>query len=135
MLTRIDKGKIIHQLKKVVCEEKDILFAYLHGSFLEESGFNDIDIALYAEEKIVKRISVVDFEISLSLKIEKIIRQPVDMKLLNTAPLAFKYQASRGRLLFSRDEIKREEFLCRTWSGYFDFLPLSRVYLKEALSG
>lgn len=29
------------------------------------------------------------------------------------------------------DDSIREEFLCRTWSDYFDFKPVSRIYLKE----
>lgn len=128
------KDEITQRLKKILLEEKEILFAYLHGSFLEENKFNDIDAALYIDDKIIAQISVVDFEISLSLKIEKIIKLPVDIKLLNKAPLAFKYQASCGYLLFSRDETKKEEFLCKTWSEYFDFLPLSRLYLNEVLN-
>lgn len=129
------KDKINQQLKKVLFEEGKILFGYLHGSFLTEGKFNDIDLALYLDERTAKKIKPVDFEIALALKIEKILNLPVDVKLLNFAPLSFKYQASCGHLLFSRDESKREEFLCKTWDEYFDFLPSAKVYLKEVLGG
>ena len=129
------KNKIIHQLKKFLFEEKVILFAYLHGSFLSENKFNDVDIAVYLDERIIEEIKPVDFEISLSLKMEKVIKLPVDVKILNFAPLSFRYQVSCGYLLFSHDELKREEFLCKTWGEYFDFLPISRLYLKEVLGG
>jgi len=129
------KDEVIQQLKGVLSKEKEILFAYLHGSFLSKGKFNDVDIALYLDEKSMKEIEPVDFEISLSLKIEKAIRLPVDVKILNFAPLSFGYRTSLGYLLFSRNELKREEFLCKTWSEYFDFLPLSLLYLKEVLSG
>jgi len=129
------KNKIIQQIKKFLFEEKAILFAYLHGSFLSENKFNDVDIGVYLDGRMIEDIKTVDFEISLSLKIEKLLKLPVDVKVINFAPLSFRYQVSCGYLLFSHDELKREEFLCKTWGEYFDFLPISRLYLKEVLSG
>ena len=125
------KHKIIQEIQKVLCEEEGILFVYLHGSFLSEDEFNDIDVALYMDEKFAEKIKPVDFEISWSLKLEKYLKVPADVKLLNFAPLSFRYHASCGQLLFSHDESIREEFLCRTWSEYFDFKPVAEIYLKE----
>ena len=124
----------IQRLKDLLSKSKEILFVYLHGSFLEQSEFNDVDIALYLDEESITRIDPFDYEISLSLLLEKEIGLPVDVKTLNFAPLCFKYQASCGRLLFSRNELKREEFLCSVWSEYFDFQPIAKIYLKEALN-
>lgn len=128
------KGKIVQQLKEAISMEGGVIFAYLHGSFLQGEKFNDIDIALYMDEKAVTQKSVLDFEFSFSSKIEEMVKLPIDVKVLNFAPLAFRYQAACGRLLFSRDELAREEYLCRTWSEYFDFLPISRLYLSEVLN-
>ena len=129
------RAKIIQQLKRFFIGEKEILFAYLHGSFMDLEKFNDIDIAVYLDEKIIKKVKPMDFEISLSFKIEKVTKFPVDVKILNLAPLSFRYHATDGLLLFSRNELKREEFLCKTWDEYFDFLHISRLYLNEVLSG
>jgi len=129
------RAKIIQQLKRFFIGEKEILFAYLHGSFMDLEKFNDIDIAVYLDEKIIKKVKPMDFEISLSFKIEKVTKFPVDVKILNFAPLSFRYHATDGLLLFSRNELKREEFLCKTWDEYFDFLHISRLYLNEVLSG
>src|SRR3990170_7875140 len=129
------RAKIIQQLKRFFIGEKEILFAYLHGSFMDLEKFNDIDIAVYLDEKIIKKVKPMDFEISLSFKIEKVTKFPVDVKILNFAPLSFRYHATDGLLLFSRNELKREEFLCKTWDEYFDFLHVSRLYLNEVLSG
>jgi len=134
MDTKQNKQKVIQKLKSILFEEEKVIFAYLHGSFLSEDEFNDIDIALYLAEKRAKKIDPVDFEISLSLRIEKYIKIPVDVKLLNFAPLSFRYHTSHGYLLFSRDDLIREEFLCRTWSEYFDFKPIAKIYLMEYLS-
>jgi len=102
-------------------KDKEILFAYLHGSFLEQAEFNDIDVGLCLDEKSIPEIDPVDYEILLSLKLEKEIEGTVDVKILNFPPLCFKYQVSCGKLLFSRNELKREEFLCSVWREYFDF--------------
>jgi len=64
------KEKIIQELRNRLAQEKNIVFAYLHGSFLDENGFNDIDIAIFLDQKTAAT-NPVDFEISLSLKLEK----------------------------------------------------------------
>lgn len=128
-----DKLEIIKKLKDVLSIEKEILFAYLHGSFLSEEKFEDVDIALYLEEEAIKNIDPLEKEILLALKLEKVIKKKVDIKILNFSPLSFRYNATSGYLLFSLDENKREEFLCRTWSEYFDFLPVSKIYFQEVL--
>lgn len=128
-----DKLEIIKKLKDVLSGEKEILFAYLHGSFLSEEKFEDVDIALYLEEEAIKNIDPLEKEILLALKLEKVIKKKVDIKILNFSPLSFRYNATSGYLLFSLDENKREEFLCRTWSEYFDFLPVSKIYFQEVL--
>jgi len=128
------KDPIIQRLKEQLSQNREISFAYLHGSFSEQAEFNDIDVALYLDDKFVSRIDPLDYEISLSLKLEKKIKIAVDVKILNFAPLCFKYQASCGKLLFSQNELKREDFLCSVWSEYFDFQPISKIYLKEGLN-
>lgn len=130
-IKEIDKQKIIRKLQDLLAEEENFIFAYLHGTFLSENEFNDVDIALYLDEKTVKKINPIDFEISYSLRLEKCLNVPVDVRILNCAPLSFRYQVTRGYLLLSRDELIKEEFLCRTWSEYFDFKPVSKIYLKE----
>lgn len=125
---------IIEKILETISQKREVLFAYLHGSFLEKGDFKDIDIALYLDEEITDKIGILQYEIDTSLQIEKELKIPVDVKILNLAPLSFKYNVSCGSLIFSRDESKREEFLCNTWMEYFDFLPIARVYLKEVLS-
>jgi len=44
------KAKIIGILSQTLSQRNEILFAYLHGSFLESKTFQDIDVAVYLEE-------------------------------------------------------------------------------------
>ena len=127
----MNKRKFVSGLQKALAEDDRIVFAYLHGSFLDGDKFNDVDIALYLDENEFLKIVAADFEIALSLRVEKSLGLPVDVKILNHAPLSFRYHATRGYLLFCRNDSTWEEFLCRTWGEYFDFKPVSDIYLKE----
>jgi len=128
------KAEIIGILSQTLSQRNEILFAYLHGSFLESKTFQDIDVAVYLEETTKHDINIIEYEIALSLLVEKQLRMGADVKALNWAPLSFRYNVSRGLLLLSRDELKREDFLCATWMEYFDFLPISKAYVREVLS-
>ena len=129
--TEIDFGKRVQELKNLLAGREDIAFAYLHGSFVQGEEFRDVDVAVFLGDGAPRSTDDVEYEISLSLQLEKELGLPVDVKILNNAPLAFRYHASRGTLLLTKDESAREDFLNRTWSEYFDFLPLSRIYQEE----
>lgn len=133
-LEKKSREEMAQKISNFLSLEGGIKFAYIHGSFLTEPTFNDIDVAVYLEDEILNHIiDVVDFEIDESLKVEEVIGLPVDIKVLNVAPLGFRYQVSSGNLLFNHDENALESFLCMTWGEYFDFEPVSRSYLKEVL--
>ena len=124
---------IFRKLKHRLSKEEHVVFAYVHGSFLDENDFNDVDIAIFLDQKIKATLSV-DFEISLSLKLERSLDVSVDVKILNSSPLNFRYHATKGKLILDRDAAIREDFLCRTWSDYFDFKPVAKIYLQEVFS-
>jgi predicted nucleotidyltransferase len=127
----VDIQGVVQKLKDSLAREKEVIFAYLHGSFVHQDEFNDVDVAVYIYSSPGEMIDVADYEVSLSLRLEEALNLPVDVKVLNEAALSFRYHVSRGLLLLSRDDSIREDFLQRTWSEYLDFLPLSRIYLEE----
>ena len=128
----IDFEGTVRKLKDFLSRQAGVVFAYLHGSFVQGEEFRDVDLAVFLDDRATRTTDDVEYEISLSLKIEKeLVGLPVDVKILNHAPLSFRYHASQGLLLLTRDESTRESFLNRTWSEYFDFQPLSRIYLED----
>jgi predicted nucleotidyltransferase len=127
----INIQETIQRLRDLLAEEKGVLFAYLHGSIVQADEFRDVDIGVYLVDSVARSTDGADYEISLSLRLEKGLGLPVDVKILNNAPLSFQYHVSRGILFLDRNPSIRENFLQRTWSGYFDFLPLARIYLEE----
>lgn len=129
----IKRDRLIENLRNRLSQDKRTIFAYVHGSFLDEEDFNDIDVAIFLDKGTAINTDLVDLEISLSLELEKLIHLPIDVKILNAAPLSFCYHVTKGVLIFNQNENIREEFVCRTWSAYFDFQPVSKIYLRESM--
>ena len=126
------KKVIIKDIKKILIDKKEILFAYIHGSFVTEEYFNDIDIGVYLKSL---PSSPLEYELSLEAEfMDKIRGYIFDIRILNNAPLSFRYNVIRyGILLFARDDDLRSEFQERTVINYLDFLPYRKRYLKEVL--
>ncbi|MFN3740022.1 MAG: nucleotidyltransferase domain-containing protein [Thermodesulfovibrionales bacterium] len=115
---------------------KEIIFAYIHGSFVEDLSYRDIDIALYLDESIVPEEEQLDYCLELGARAEiNTGIMPLDIKPLNHAPWGFRYYATKGMLLFSKDEELRTEFLEETWKRYFDLLPKRKEIILDLLSG
>ena len=65
-----------------------------------------------------------NYELALEIALEKTIRYPTDVRVLNNAPLSFQYNVIKsGEVVISRNENKRIEFHVRTITRYCDFAP------------
>ncbi len=133
---RIDedsKQSIIDTLTVELSRYDEIVFAYLHGSFAGPSPFRDIDIAIFVKEDPRPDLKMRNlYEISIESRVEKAVGFPVDVRVLNDAPLSFRYAVIRdGLLLLCRDDHARTEFQGLTLDLYFDFLPFRNRYLQE----
>jgi len=120
--------KIIDRLVK----KSEISFAFVHGSFVKEGYFRDIDIAIFLDQ-IPE--SLLDYEISLETELmNEVGSYQVDVRVLNTAPLSFKYNVIKsGSLLLVKDDNKRTDFQEAVLSHYFDFEPYRNNYLRETI--
>jgi len=93
------------ELLEKICEvlkERQVLFAYLFGSFArnEFRKDSDVNIAVYAKD--YKKLPL-NFERRLSLKIEKRIGREVDIIVISEI-------LKHGKVIFSRDERERVRF-------------------------
>ena len=128
-----EKKKVQLLLGELLKKEKGILFAYLHGTFEEGKPFRDIDLAVFVEEAIIPRNRFMDFEIAASLRLQESIEMPVDLKVLNYAPLGFQYYSTTGLLIMCKDDDLRVDYLTKIRSLYFDFKPSSERFLLEMI--
>ncbi|MHA1386740.1 MAG: nucleotidyltransferase domain-containing protein [Candidatus Helarchaeota archaeon] len=130
----IEKSKIVKKLTDSLMYKKDIIFAYLHGSFILDVPFHDIDIAIFVENSEINEKEFVDYEIQLSIELELKLKLLVDIKLLNFAPLSFRYQITKGNLLFCKNKEFLYNFIENTWNNYLSFKPYRDLALKYLLN-
>ena len=70
----------------------------------------------------------------LADELERATGYPVDVRVINDAPLPYRYNVSRGHKLVARDEESYYTFLERTRSAWWDFEPVALAYLREMAS-
>lgn len=98
------REKILRKITSILRKRKEIIFAFCHGTFLLEGvSFRDIDIALYLKKS---QRDLFEYQQKIAELLEKEIKYPVDVKVLNSAPFYFLNNVFRlGRLLFTRDSL------------------------------
>jgi len=131
-LTASEKKEITEIVKAILGKRSDIVFAYLHGSFITDARFRDIDVAVYLSDL---PSSPLQMELELENELGSAVRKyPIDVRMLNNAPLSFRYQVIKtGLAIVVRNDDGRCDFVEATFSNYFDFAPFRKRYLKEAL--
>ena len=135
MLSSEERERLGEALAQELLVRPEIVFAYLHGSFVESGRFRDLDLAVYVDLHRAGCSSSYEYENVLSVKLTLAMGMPVDVRLLNNASLAFRYHALKGRVLVARNVEVLDDFRARTWDDYIDFDPFAKQYLREVLSG
>lgn len=109
----------------------EIRFAMLYGSAAEGGTFRDLDIGLFVDRTQVSAEADLDYAFALADELAAIVPFPVDVRVINDAPLPFRYNVSRGIPLMVKDEECFYTFLERTWDEYLDFQPILLQYLRD----
>ena len=126
-----EKEDISRRIERFLEKYSNLKFAYVHGSFVSQEQFRDIDVAIYLKSTPAELVSM---ELDLEEKLYNIVQYPVDVRILNGAPLSFRYNVIKnGRHLAVLDDDARCDFEEATVSNYFDFAPYRKMYLQEAL--
>lgn len=128
LLNETEKEQLLRRLQEALQANPAVVFAFVHGSFLEEGPFHDIDIAVLADDALEDPL---DALLELWEELAPRTEYPLDLQLLNEASLAFRYNVTRGRLIFARDEERALQFIERTWDLFFDFQPVMERYIEE----
>ncbi|MGH2453016.1 MAG: nucleotidyltransferase domain-containing protein [bacterium] len=122
------------RLAEVLAREEVVLFAYLLGSFIEGRAFEDVDVAVFLNPAHRDALDPLSVQLDLAARLEEAIGLPVEVVLLNDAPLGLRAAALRGRLLDSRDEAGRVALLKRTGLARMDMAFLARESLRDLLA-
>lgn len=130
----VNKKELVEKIKMFLETRKEIRFAYLFGSFLEEDHFRDIDVGIYVDEmEPVTRSKF--YDIVLSTEIENFAKFPVDIIVLNRETSAMIFNASKGELLKNTDDELRENFILKHWKMYWDYKWILSYHMEERKHG
>jgi predicted nucleotidyltransferase len=112
-----------------------IICVYVYGSMArgEARDTSDIDVGvLYAQEPPP---TLDGLGLALGYKLEQLLGKPVDLVVLNRAPLDLIHRVLRdGVLVYESDPSSRIRFEVQARSAYFDLLPYLRQY-RRAIPG
>lgn len=123
---------LVRRLADELEKESAVSFAYLHGSLLDSDIVHDVDVGVYLSGRTMERGAAGIAE--LSARLTSMAGMPVDVRVLNDAPLPFVYQVLRGRLLVCRDEPLLTSLLEDIPRRYLDLAPLLHQGTKDAFA-
>lgn len=129
----MDLDEIKRILTPLFKSNREIIAAYLYGSFLQSENYNDIDIGILVE----KRISDPLYESRIARDIEVLLASsfdidaPIDVRVLNDRPLRFLFSIlKQSFLLYCSDESERVTFESKVMTEYLDLRPHHEKYEK-----
>jgi uncharacterized protein len=126
------REQIYLRLRDALAREPGVRFAYLYGSMLESDKIHDVDVGLFLDETTAAhQASMLD---NLSVTLRTAINVPVDIRVLNEAPVSFLYHALRGRLLSCRDDAFLTDLMEDVARRYLDLAPFLRISTKDAFA-
>lgn len=131
-LSDYEKARSIESLRAALKSQPEVLFAYIYGSFIERHPFHDLDVGIYLANAREEQVTPLVMELAESLSKE--LRLPVDVRVLNFAPVPFVYHVIRGRLVVDKAPEVRSRLIEDVVARYLDIKPLLRRAMKESFS-
>lgn len=114
--------------REIFSGKKEIVAAYLYGSFLKTEFFEDVDIGLLVEDDFKPSAL---YEARIAGEFERRLKLNFDVRILNEMPVRFLFSVLKNsKLIYSRDERKRIEFESRVMREYIDMKPHHELYEK-----
>jgi predicted nucleotidyltransferase len=130
--TKQEKEEIVDAISSFLQQHGEIYAAYLFGSFITKESFADIDLGVLLRREPE---DILEYEIELESKLEKLERFRLDVRVLNRAPISFAQNVIRyGRLIIDREPNIRSDFESYVLKKYFDFARFRRIYLAEVIN-
>ena len=130
--TRKKKAAIAETIASCLAQLQEIDCVYIHGSFLNDGLFADIDLGLLL---VHPPENLLEYEFEIEIAIENQLNFPVDVRVLNNAPISFIQNVIRyGKVILDKKPNTRSDFESYILRKYFDFAPFRRRYLAEVIN-
>jgi predicted nucleotidyltransferase len=131
----VDEATIEQRLRKFFetrAAAEGIAAAWLFGSVARgtaRSG-SDVDLGVLFQEDPPQTLEGYRFD--LEAELERLLRVPVQLVVLNRAPVDLTKRVLRdGKLLVNQDPSRRIRFEVRTRNEYWDLEPYLRLYRRQ----
>jgi len=114
-------------------DKYEVIAAYFFGSRVEGTSTedSDYDFAILVDNNYNKA-EINNLLMELEEEVASLLQKEVDVVLLNTATIEFKFLIiNRGKLIYSGDEEKRTDFEDVVIRDYLDFKPVLELYRQE----
>lgn len=134
-MSRIEKDRITSLISQELDNDKRVIFAYLHGSFVYGTFFRDIDIFVYIrkdEDTFVTQSSIRDniYEAVTDAGFHNIGIDDFDVRVMNDAPYDFVIDIlDKGTLLVDKNRELRTDYIERISDQYrVNYFILDEAY-------
>lgn len=134
-MSRIEKDRITSLVSQELDNDKRVIFAYLHGSFVYGTFFRDIDIFVYIrkdEDTFVTQSSIRDniYEAVTDAGFHNIGIDDFDVRVMNDAPYDFVIDIlDKGTLLVDKNRELRTDYIERISDQYrVNYFILDEAY-------
>jgi uncharacterized protein len=131
-LNREEKSLLADHLREALESQEKIAFAYLFGSFAEDLPFHDMDVGVYVEG--IKESDATFYAFRLAELLTSKLHMPVDVRVLNFAPVTFLFHVFQGEMIQERNEDLRSRIMEQTAQKYLDLKPILYRGMKEAFA-
>ncbi len=98
-----EKKKITTIIKQALSKRKEILVAVIFGSFTNSNTFRDIDIAVFTGYTIPYN-KVEEYQETLAKELEKQLKIPVDITVIDYAPPWIKAKTLKGTTIIEKQQ-------------------------------
>jgi predicted nucleotidyltransferase len=127
-----EKQEVIKRLAALAKRQREVVFAYLYGSFIEDVPFHDIDIGIYVSG--IGKVKAGPFTVEFAHSLSKELGFDVDVRVLNFAPVSFVYHVICGQVFFDRVPEVRTRIIESSIQRYLDIKPVLHWAMKEAFA-
>ncbi len=127
------KDQIASAMSEILMKTENIHFSYIFGSFIDiDIPFHDIDLGIYYAGN--NRLQMFEDANNLATVLIRKTGYPVDVRVLNDAPVSFLYNVLKGKLICEKNEDIRCQVMENTVRSYLDMKPILSQATKEAFS-
>ena len=121
--TQDERTRIVNRLAEALTRESNIAFVYVYGSFLDADSFHDVDIGVYVRD--CEANQEVPYALDLGQRLAGGIPFPLDVRILNHAPVSFLYHVLKGRPIYIQDDERLTTVMERVVCRYLYMAPRS----------